>query len=71
MLTKYDKLPDFMKNKKVKYYYDILSKKRLQLLLKRLFDILMSLILLIILFPILLIISIVIKIDSKGPIFYR
>ena len=71
MLTKYDKLPDFMKNKKVKYYYDILSKKRLQLLLKRLFDILMSLILLIILFPILLIISIIIKIDSKGPIFYR
>ena len=71
MLIKYDKLPDFMKNKKVKYYYDILSKKRLQLLLKRLFDILMSLILLIILFPILLIISIVIKIDSKGPIFYR
>lgn len=71
MLIKYDKLPDFMKNKKVKYYYDILSKKRLQLLLKRLFDILMSLILLIILFPILLIISIIIKIDSKGPIFYR
>ena len=27
MLIKYDKLPDFMKNKKVKYYYDILSKK--------------------------------------------
>ena len=71
MLIKYDKLPDFMKNKKVKYYYDILSKKRLQLLLKRLFDIFMSLILLIILFPILLIISIIIKIDSKGPIFYR
>lgn len=71
MLIKYDKLPDFMKNKKVKYYYDILSKKRLQLLLKRLFDILMSLILLIMLFPILLIISIIIKIDSKGPIFYR
>lgn len=71
MLIKYDKLPDFMKNKKVKYYYDILSKKRLQLLLKRLFDILMSLILLIILFPIFLIISIIIKIDSKGPIFYR
>ncbi len=71
MLIKYDKLPDFMKNKKVKYYYDILSKKRLQLLLKRLFDIFMSLILLIMLFPILLIISIIIKIDSKGPIFYR
>ena len=28
MLVKYDKLPDFMKNKEVKYYYDILKKKR-------------------------------------------
>lgn len=71
MLVKYDKLPDFMKNKEVKYYYDILRKKRFQLFLKRLFDIIMSLILLILIFPILLIIGITIKIDSKGPIFYR
>ena len=71
MLVKYDKLPDFMKNKEVKYYYDILRKKRFQLFLKRLFDIIMSLILLILIFPVLLIIGITIKIDSKGPIFYR
>ena len=71
MLVKYDKLPDFMKNKEVKYYYDILKKKRFQLFLKRLFDIIMSLILLILISPILLIIGITIKIDSKGPIFYR
>ena len=71
MLVKYDKLPDFMKNKEVKYYYDILKKKRFQLFLKRLFDIIMSLILLIILFPILLIISIIIKLEDKGPVFYR
>lgn len=71
MLVKYDKLPDFMKNKEVKYYYDILRKKRFQLFLKRLFDIIMSLILLILISPILLIIGITIKIDSKGPIFYR
>lgn len=71
MLIKYDKLPDFMKNKEVKYYYDILKKKRFQLFLKRIFDIFMSLILLILISPILLIIGIIIKIDSKGPIFYR
>lgn len=71
MLVKYDKLPDFMKNKEVKYYYDILKKKRFQLFLKRLFDIIMSLILLILIFPVFLIIGITIKIDSKGPIFYR
>ncbi|MCF7907827.1 MAG: sugar transferase [Candidatus Omnitrophica bacterium] len=38
--------------------------------LKRLFDILVSLILLILLLPVFLIVSILIKIDSKGPVFY-
>lgn len=39
--------------------------------MKRIFDIVMSFLLCIILSPILIIISIWIKIDSKGPIFYR
>ena len=30
MLKKYDKLPEFMKNKKVKEYYDVLKKKKFQ-----------------------------------------
>lgn len=71
MLKKYDELPEFMKNKKVKEYYDILKKKRFQLLIKRLFDVFCSSILLILLLPILLILAILIKIDSKGPVFYR
>ena len=60
-----------MKNDEVKKYYDILCKKKFNLFLKRVFDIVCSLILLIILFPFFLILSIVIKFDSKGPIFYR
>lgn len=71
LLRKWDDLPDFMKNKEVKKYYDILSKKKGQLIFKRLFDISLSLVLIIILSPVILIISIWIKLDSKGPVFYR
>ncbi len=60
-----------MQNKKVKEYYDILKKKRLYLFFKRFFDIIASFLLLIILSPVFLVIAIMIKIDSKGPIFYR
>ena len=71
MLKKYDKLPEFLKNKKVKRYYDMLNKKRFYLFIKRLFDIVVSFILLIILSPVFLVVSILIKLDSKGPVFYR
>ena len=71
MLKKYDELPEFMKNKKVKEYYDLLKKKKFQLLLKRLFDICFSLILMLLLLPIFVILAILIKFDSNGPVFYR
>jgi lipopolysaccharide/colanic/teichoic acid biosynthesis glycosyltransferase len=50
---------------------DILARKKLQLILKRGFDIIFSLLGLIVLLPIFLVISIVIKVDSKGPVFFR
>ena len=71
ILKDYEKLPEKMKNEKVKEYYDIISKKKISLVMKRIFDIFFSLVLLIILSPILLILAILIKIDSKGPVFYR
>lgn len=71
ILIKYDKLPEQMKNEKVKQYYDKLSKRKGNLIIKRIFDIIVSLILLIILSPIILILAILIKIDSKGPVFYK
>lgn len=71
ILVKYEKLPENLKNEKVKKYYDILSKKKISLVIKRIFDIIVALILLILLSPIILIIAIMIKIDSKGPVFYR
>lgn len=71
ILIKYEKLPENLKNEKVKEYYDILSKKKISLVIKRIFDIMVALILLILFSPIILILAIMIKIDSKGPVFYR
>lgn len=71
ILKKYEDIPDEIKNSEVKKYYDILSKKKISLFLKRLVDIFLSLIMLIVLSPVMLILAIVIKIDSKGPVFYR
>lgn len=71
MLRKWDDLPEFMKCKEVKEYYDILNKKKGSLFLKKLFDFVGALLLLILLSPIMLMLAIVIKVDSPGPIFFR
>lgn len=70
VLKKWDKLPDNMKNNNVRIYYDILKKKRLSLIAKRIFDVVLTIIALVIFFPIFIILSIAIKIDSKGPVFF-
>lgn len=71
MLIEWTQLPTNMKNDKVKYYYDILSKKRFSLYVKRGFDILISCIMLIVLSWLFLIIAIIIKLDSPGKIIYK
>ena len=71
MLKKWEDLPEFMQTKEVRPYWEILNKKRGQLVLKRIFDIIVSLILLIILAIPMLILAVWIKHDSKGPVFYR
>ena len=70
ILKKYENLPENMKNNEVKEYYEILKHKRFSLIIKRIFDFLASLILLIILSPIMIILAIMIKLESKGPVFY-
>lgn len=71
LIKDWDELPDFMRNDEVKPYYESLKRKQGQLILKRCFDVVCSLILIILLSPVFLIIAIWIKMDSKGPIFYR
>ncbi|MEF9940381.1 MAG: sugar transferase [Clostridium sp.] len=70
-LPAWDKLPEKMKNEKVRPYYDVLQKKGKSLFFKRMFDIAVSFLLLIILFPICLIVAVWIKIDSPGSILFQ
>lgn len=71
LLKKWEKLPVEMQTDEVRKYYDILKKRQAVLLLKRTFDIVVSLIMLMVLSPLFFILAIAIKIDSRGPVFYR
>lgn len=71
LLKKWEDLPKEFQTDEVKVYYDLLKKKSVSLFFKRCFDIFVSAIMLILLSPVFLILAIAIKIDSKGPVFYR
>lgn len=70
-LKKWDELPENMKTEEVRGYYEILERKKGNLILKRCFDIIVSLGMLIMLSPVFLFLAIAIKLDSSGPVFYR
>ena len=71
VLRKWDDLPDFMKTEEVKPYYEVLRKKRLSLVLKRMLDLVGGLVLLVLLAIPMAVIAVMIKLDSEGPVFYR
>lgn len=71
MLKKWETLPEYMQNAEVRVYYDSLQKKKVSMFLKRVMDLVGGLILLILLAIPMIIISIMIKLDSEGPVFYR
>lgn len=70
-MRKWEDLPKELQLEEVRPYYDILKKKEVGLFFKRVFDIVVSLLMLIILSPVFLFLAIAIKVDSKGPVFYR
>lgn len=70
-MKKWSELPQNMQSDAVREYYDILNSKTASLILKRLFDIIVSSVLIVICSPIMLILAICIKIDSKGPVMFR
>lgn len=70
-MKKWEELPKFMQCDEVKEYYDILSKKKLSLRLKRAFDIVAATCILIITAIPMIIIAIRIATESKGGVFYR
>ncbi|XOQ49405.1 MAG: UDP-N-acetylgalactosamine-undecaprenyl-phosphate N-acetylgalactosaminephosphotransferase [Eubacteriales bacterium] len=67
----FETLPECMKNEYTKEYVEILNKRKFSLALKRVFDVVVSLIILTLLSPFFLLLAIAIKLDSKGPVFYR
>jgi len=70
-MRKWNDLPKEMQVEQVKKYYEILQCHKGSLLAKRTFDIIVASLLVVILSPILLFLSILIKIDSPGPVMFR
>lgn len=71
MMRKWNDLPREMQVESVKKYYEILQHRKGSLIAKRIFDVIVASILVVILSPILLLLSILIKLDSKGPVMFR
>lgn len=71
ILRPWEKLPDYMRTEEVRPYYEILRKRPVSLILKRLFDIIVSLILLLLLSPFMAVIAAAVRLDSAGPAFFR
>lgn len=71
MLKRWDDLPEFMRTPEVRPYWEILNRKRGQLILKRAFDFVVSLVLLIVLAMPMAIIALLIKKEDPGPALYR
>ncbi|MDF2633033.1 MAG: sugar transferase [Caproiciproducens sp.] len=67
----YQALPDSMKNEYTKEYWERLSSRRFSLGAKRVFDVIVSFLILTVLSPFFVILALAVKLDSKGPVFYR
>lgn len=71
MLRRWEELPNFMRTPEVRPYWERLYKKRWQLELKRAFDLCAAIIVLIVTAIPMAVIAVAIKLDSRGPVFYR
>lgn len=70
-LKGWNHLPDRMKTKEVRRYYNILVRHTGWFKVKRIMDIVVSSIMLVVLALPMLVISVMIKLDSRGPVFFR
>jgi len=70
-MRKWEALPHYMQTEEVRKYYDILKKHRAGRFFKRAFDITVSFTMLVCVSWLFLIIAILIKADSRGPVFFR
>ena len=58
-------------NDSVREYYDILAKRGVSLAIKRIFDVITALIITVLVLWLMIIIAVWIKLDSRGPVFFR
>lgn len=70
-MRKWEDLPEFMKCDEVKEYYNILSRKKVSLILKRGFDLVAGVGILVVTAIPMLVIGIKIATESEGGVFYR
>ena len=71
MLKDWSALPEFLRREEIRPYWELLRKKRGQLLLKRGLDILLGLLLLVVLCVPMAVIAAAVKAGSPGPVLYR
>lgn len=71
MLRRWEELPSEMRIEAVRPYYEVLRKRKLSLLIKRGFDVVLALLLLLLSSPLFLILAVLITLDSRGGVFYR
>ena len=70
-LAAWDAMPQLMKNDAVRNYYEALSHRKGSIALKRIFDLVVGVCMATVLLPVMLIIAVMIKTDSKGPVFFK
>ncbi len=71
MLRSWDKLPARLQTNAVRPYYEVLQRHKLALVCKRLCDLLLAILLLVLLALPMLVIALLIKLEDRGPIFFR
>lgn len=64
-------LPEDMKNEYTQKYLELLNQRPVSMFGKRVFDIVVSFLILAVLSPFFLLLALAIKLDSRGPVFYR
>ncbi len=70
-LKKWSELPDRMRTKEVRKYYNILVKRNAWFQAKRVLDVIIGTIMLVVLAIPMVVVAALIKLDSKGPVFFR
>jgi lipopolysaccharide/colanic/teichoic acid biosynthesis glycosyltransferase len=71
MIPHWNQLPAKMRTPQVREYYDLLQRRKGSLLCKRVMDVVLAAALTLALSPVMLLLAIWIRLDSKGPVFYR